>query len=179
VKTLALGFLALALAIPAAATPITGDLVISGLDTYGTTSITFHNPGFVVAASGSLSAMLAAPMVNLSPTTFATAPGTTLFDFFNGGTEIKVVLLSLNVLSNSSALLHLSGTDQISQTGFDTTRYTFSLSSIRFDDGDAYVLALAPVPEPAPLILLGSVLLGLAIYGLRRIRRSERHVTMG
>ena len=172
-KTLALAFLALVLAIPASATPITGDFVISGLDTFNSLGITFHNPGTTVAASGSFAAMMGAP-INLPSGLFADAPGTTMFDFASGGTTIDVTILSLNILSASPSILTLGGLDQVLINGTNTATYHYFLTTIAFDDGAAYVLANAPVPEPAGLILVGTGILLLAALAFGKARREAR-----
>ena len=172
-KTLALAFLALVLALPAAATPITGDFVIAGLDTFNSLGITFHNPGTTVAASGSFAAMMGAP-INLPSGLFADAPGATMFDFSSGGTTIDVTILSLDVLSVSPSMLTLGGLDQILINGTDMATYHYFLTTIAFDDSSAYVLASSPTVEPASLIFVGTGILLLAAMMFGKARREAR-----
>jgi hypothetical protein len=83
-KRVALGLLALAtffaLARPARATPITGEVAFGGIGTYTATGVTFH-PGMVFISDGSLGKMVMGSTVNVNNFDFGTAPGKLLFNY--------------------------------------------------------------------------------------------------
>ena len=134
-KKVALGLLALAMALalapPAMATPITGHVAIAGDNTYSLTDITFSNPAGVFTATGSLAIMTSAPAINLNMITFATAPGELLFDWNNGGTDITMTLLSLIVHQNTPTFLNITGTATLTETGFARRCMTIVLRAPR------------------------------------------------
>src|SRR5215469_7101398 len=102
-KKVALGVLALALAVAQApsaiATSITGHAIIDGVDTYSMTGITFDNPALVFVATLALSP-LHFQLINMTSFNFSSAVGTTLFDFKSGALEVDLSILTLTVVHN-------------------------------------------------------------------------------
>jgi hypothetical protein len=153
---------ALALAPPAVADSITGDIALGGTNTYDATSLSFTSPGFVFHATGSLGVMTGFPVVTLSDITFATAPGELLFDWNHGGTDITMTLINLVVDHNGPTFLNTHGEATFTETGFSPTDYDFSLTSTTTGVTSFALTASPPavIPEPPPRVL---VLIGLVV----------------
>jgi hypothetical protein len=85
--------------------------------------------------------------------------------------DIKVTILTLNVMTNSNRFLNVLGTILISETGKTSTSFDFSLTSTRTDGVTDFALTISPVPEPGTLFLVGSGLLGIAGILFRKAKR--------
>jgi hypothetical protein len=177
-KRVALGLVVLAMAFAfvtrARASSITGDVSIAGLDSYTATSVTFTNPGIVLTSTGSLSTMLSVPLVTFNNiTSFSTEAGKVLFDWNHSGIDIKMTILALTVLSDTSKFLNVVGTATMTETGFSPTKYDFSLTSTTTGVTSYTLDALPPstVPEPGSLLLVGSGLVSLAVLLYRKAKK--------
>lgn len=173
-KRLALA-LTIALAARAGATNITGNLAIAGLDTFTGNSITFHDPGTVLLATGSLSPMAPpdpTPLNLANEPNFLAESGKELFSWTQGGTTITMTVDTFIVNNDNAFFLNVLGKATLTETGFSPTPYNFSLASTRPDGTTSYTLdvtQLTPVGEPSSLILLGTGLLSMwLLYWSRR-----------
>jgi hypothetical protein len=171
----------------ASASPITGSVSISGNDTFDNTQISFSPAtGTVYQASGTMSAfapiklgsLTADYIATLTSFSFANAANTNLFSVTNllGQTLVFTItdLLSDKVGTDSNGpTLSLSGRGTFSETGFNTTAGTFSLTSSSagitgFQLVSTAGVPVAVTPEPSSIALLSTGMLGLAGFVRRR-----------
>lgn len=163
-----LAVLTLVLSRSSGASPITGDLVVAGLDSFTSNTVNFTNPGTIIEATGSLAVMKGATNLMLDNiTSFATEPGKTFFSWTGAGGSVTVTMdiTTWTVTRDNANFLNALGTATLTETGFATTPYDFSFTSTKPDGVSSYTFDLtppSPVAEPASLFLVGT---GLLLFG--------------
>jgi hypothetical protein len=161
----------LAITPAASADPISGSIAIgealSSSDSWSLTGITFVGTGQVHQSTGTLSSLLGAPVI-LTSFTFdpaSAADETVLFNVDSGVATFTIDSIDVvfNGLFNGTPFLNLTGTGLLTETGYDNTLATFSLTSTTTGTTSFTVDATTNTPEPSSLFLFGTGLLGLAM----------------
>jgi len=117
--------------------------------------------------------------------TLATTPNIVVTQTLTGanltGTVINSGDVKINGTSVSGIAASADGSGNVVTTGLDTIGGTYTLdelvnltfveanSSISLDDN----VKISPVPEPGTMVLLGAGMLGVAIFGKRRMNNKE------
>ena len=186
----------------ARANPIIGNFSIAGSDTFDASQITFTNQAHVQSTTlpgvygennnpNDPNGNLPTNFYNVALTSFAyaDADGTQLFTFTQNGTTVSFVIYQYAktyipfAAATASTLqvsksLKIDGYGNLSETGYDSTSASFSLTSsesgaISFQavgDSPAYPSIPGVAPEPSSLLLLGTGMLSVSGMLIRRRR---------
>lgn len=174
-KLLALAALALSCG-AAGATPIIGTVAVAGADTYTTNGIHFNGPGIVLIGTGNFASIVGMTFPIVAPShqlNFGSATGVGVFTI--GG--ITMNILTLQVVSQDNMFLNISGTANMSEAGFDTTLYDYTIAATRPDGVSSYTMTAAPptpVVEIGTLFLVGTGMLMVVFLG-RKIHGQDSH----
>jgi len=178
-KVLSVGAVLIGSAPFALAIPLSGSIGVGGSDTFTSNSITFVNPGIVLATSNSFSTFMGQTATLGSFNFDSSAAGTTLITTTDMmGDVLKFVITGITAFGPNAAILvpnvAVTGTGTFSNTapGYTSTPGTFSLttSTTGLTTFQLNGTATPPVPEPSSLILLGTGLLSAAGTVLRKRR---------
>ena len=154
---------------------ISGSVGIAGLQdvSFNSTRISFAG-GFALAqgSGGSLAGVLGMP--SLSGFSFANAAGTVLFTIQS--VTGSIVSFTIEGIQESivNGVLNITGYGMLTESGYDATLATFSLSASSSGASSALEISSVVTPEPRSLILLGTGLLAIALLVFWKGKKSHR-----
>ena len=172
---------------PAFAGPIIGSIDVSGgsagiTTSGGVTTISFTNPANIFSVSGAFSELMTGPTDSLPVCSGCVTLGTPFasneklpFGLFSGshnGDSVALSVTSANFTKLSSGAYQVTGTGNVSLSGYTTTMGSYSMT-IPSSGVGASIDIYSSVPEPGTLALFGAGLLGFAVFVGRRRRATK------
>ena len=171
--------LSLALAAPAMAIPISGELDVAGrfgtnTGNLGTASTLTFSIAYATGSTGVYTPIANGTLIDYHSFTFnpsLAAPVNPLWTVTVGGNTFSFVMNSVDVVQQSSSLLSLVGSGTLYATGYDPTPGIWEFAGWQTESGRLKFTAdSADVPEPGTLALLGLGLLGIGFARRGRVR---------
>lgn len=160
---------------------ITGQLSLAGGDSFTSSSITFNGMGDIVGDNGAFTEMgTCATCVALTSFT-SSSSGFQLYNATNNGNTTTLTLDNITLFQFVTGpdfdTLTIKGTGTATLTGFDPTSGAITLTTqgptgSTATDQLSFSSTTIPVPEPSSLMLLGTGLAALGLFGFLRRRNA-------